>query len=342
MSRNISKLLQIDGYSAIPKYLQVVNSILRVLKEGEIKKNDILPSINELSYELDIARVTVERAYKHLKKIGVIESVPGKGFYIKNDELNQRYKIILIFNKLSAHKKIIYDAFADILKDVADIDFYIYNNDYNLFKSLVLQKKEDCTHLVIIPHFYEGGENAHEIINSIPKEKLILLDKKLPGVTGDYATVFENFENDLFTALEQAQPQLSKYQVLKLIFPKYSYYPNEIRTGFVRFCYQYAYDYRVVHDIGEEEIQPGDAFINVMEDDLVVLIEKIISKQLEVGKDIGIISYNETPIKKIILKGITTISTDFHKMGELAANLILEGSKKQLEVPFKLTLRQSL
>ena len=40
-----------------------------------------------------------------------------------------------------------------------------------------------------------------------------------------------------------------------------------------------------------------------MEDDLVLLIERIISNKLEVGKQVGVISYNETPLKKVILNG---------------------------------------
>ena len=59
------------------------------------------------------------------------------------------------------------------LGEQASIDFYIYNNDFAIFKKLLQNKKGGYTHYVIIPHFMEGGENAHEIINAIPKEKLI-------------------------------------------------------------------------------------------------------------------------------------------------------------------------
>jgi len=83
-------------------------------------------------------------------------------------------------------------------------------------------------------------------------------------------------------------------------------------------------------------------YINLMEDDLVILIERLINMKLKLGKDVGVISYNETPLKKIILNGITTISTDFRRMGEMTAKLILENSKEHLEVPFHLTLRASL
>jgi DNA-binding LacI/PurR family transcriptional regulator len=86
----------------------------------------------------------------------------------------------------------------------------------------------------------------------------------------------------------------------------------------------------------------GEVYINLMEDDLVILIERIISNNFKIGEQIGVISYNETPLKKIILNGITTISSDFRKMGEMTAQLILENSTKHMEVPFYLTLRSSL
>jgi len=79
-----------------------------------------------------------------------------------------------------------------------------------------------------------------------------------------------------------------------------------------------------------------------MENDLVILIEKIIDAKIEVGKKVGVISYNETPLKKIILKGITTISTDFQLMGEKAAQLIRERSKEHVAIPFYLTMRESI
>jgi DNA-binding LacI/PurR family transcriptional regulator len=79
-----------------------------------------------------------------------------------------------------------------------------------------------------------------------------------------------------------------------------------------------------------------------MEDDLVKLIERILATQLVVGKDVGVISYNETPVKKIILNGITTISSDFKMMGEKTAEMILSNERAHISVPFYLTLRTSL
>src|SRR5690606_937931 len=148
--------------------------------------------------------------------------------------VDNRTKIFLLFNKLSAHKKIIYDSFVAKLGDTASIDFYIYNNDFSLFKKLLLNSREDYDHYVIIPHFVEGTEMAHSVLNNIPKEKLILLDKIVEGVSGEYGAIYENFEKDIFQALEQALPQLSKYHTLRIIFPEYTYHPVEILKGFNR------------------------------------------------------------------------------------------------------------
>ena len=66
-SYNIYQLIQIDEYSSTPKYLQVINSILKGIEEGKIVTGDPLPSINDLSYELDISRDTGVRIFKKLK-----------------------------------------------------------------------------------------------------------------------------------------------------------------------------------------------------------------------------------------------------------------------------------
>lgn len=334
--------IHLDDHSATPKYQQLANSIIQAVQSGELKKDDVLPSINELSYEFEFSRDTAEKGYKYLKRIGVLGSVPGKGYFIKNTTITQSLKVFLLFNKLSAHKQIIYDALVKALNDVAFIDFYIYNNDFALFKKLLTTRRQDYTHFVIIPHFIEGGENAFEIINTIDKDKLILLDKLVPGVTGEFAAVFENFELDIYHALEQALPQLEKYQTIKLVFPSHSYYPREIVKGFERFCDQYAFSRQVIDTVVSGPIHKGEVYITLMENDLVTLIERIVAGRLKVGKDVGVISYNETPLKRVILEGITTISTDFETMGRRVAELILEKKTAHVDVPFSLHLRSSL
>ncbi|MPR35224.1 GntR family transcriptional regulator [Salmonirosea aquatica] len=342
LSQKILSTIRIDEYSATPKYLQLSNAILKGIQTGVIDKGDVMPSINEISFEFDISRVTAEKGYNHLKSLGVLSSVPGKGYFIKQTDHSQHLKVFLLFNKLSTHKKIIYDAFVETIGDKAAIDFYIYNNDFGLFKRLIEQRKDEYTHYVIIPHFIEGEEKAYEVINTLPKEQLIILDKIIPGISGEFGAVYQNFERDIYTSLEKAADALAKYHTLNLIFPENSYAPREITEGFINFCRDYAFDHRIIADISQEFIQEKQAYINIMEDDLVILIEKIIQESLVMGKEVGVVSYNETPLKRLLLNGITTMSTDFKAMGRTAAELILSNSKEHYENPFYLTVRASL
>ncbi len=341
--RQILTKIKIDEYSNTPKYRQIINSILSGIKSGVIRQNDSLPSINDLSLLFDISRDTTEKAYNYLKKIGVLGSVPGKGYFIKSITVQQSKRIFLLFNKLSAHKKIIYDAFVDAIGEDAGIYFYIYNNSFGLFQDLIQRHLlDDFTHFVIIPHFTEGGENAHDIINQIPKDKLVLLDKQPDGIEGDFAAVYENFAQDIYLALGQALPKLQHYQHLKIIFPTHTYHPREILNGFSRFCQEQGFASSIVADVETEILQPGDVYITLMEDDLVVLIKRLKAQGLKIGQEVGLISYNETPLKEILLDGVTVISTDFRQMGETAAQLILSNSIEHVENPFQLILRRSL
>ena len=187
------QLIQIDEFSSTPKYRQLANAIIEGIQQGKIKKGELLPSINEVSFEHYMARITVEKGYNYLKQQGIIDSIRGKGFYIKVEEVPRNLRIFLLFNKLSVHKKIIYDAFVKAIGDQGSVDFYIYNNDFNLFKKIVDSRDRDYTHMVLIPHFVEGEEMAVDLINSLPKEKLILLDKLLPGIQGKFGAVYEDF-----------------------------------------------------------------------------------------------------------------------------------------------------
>ena len=341
-SENIYRHILIDEESVTPKYLQIVNSVLKAVQQGHIGKDYVLPSINDLSFELNIARDTAERAYRQLKKLGVVGSIPGKGYFISDADIRQDIRVLLLFNKLSAHKKIIYDAFVDTLGDRAAIDFYIYNNDVALFSRLVRNRRKGYSHVVIIPHFIEGAEKVAEIIDSITEGQLILLDKQVEGVQRACGSVYEDFGADIYGALMQALPRLSHYRRLKLLIRTPSYFPAEIREGFERFCIQYAFPFETLEDTDQIHPAAGDAYLSLTEDDMLTLIDRILSDGLQLGSDVGLISYNETPWKRFILNGITTISTDFRSMGEMAARMILDNAPAHVAVPFALTLRNSL
>jgi DNA-binding LacI/PurR family transcriptional regulator len=75
----------------------------------------------------------------------------------------------------------------------------------------------------------------------------------------------------------------------------------------------------------------------------VNIVKKSREQLLKLGRDIGVISYNDTPLKEILAEGITTISTDFQSMGRTIAGQIL-GTEDRIPIknPFRMTLRKSL
>ena len=77
----------------MPIYEQIVNQIRDAVIRGELRAGEGMPSIRVLAKDLAVSVITTKRAYEELEKEGVIESVPGRGFYVceqKNDNLREK------------------------------------------------------------------------------------------------------------------------------------------------------------------------------------------------------------------------------------------------------------
>lgn len=74
----------INNTSMTPIYEQIVDQIKKMIVKGELQENDSLPSVRSLSNELKISALTVKKAYDFLENEGYIQTVHGKGSYIKN------------------------------------------------------------------------------------------------------------------------------------------------------------------------------------------------------------------------------------------------------------------
>jgi DNA-binding transcriptional regulator YhcF (GntR family) len=333
--------IQIDNRLITPKYIQVSNAIIRAVEEDRIKINDQLPSINELSYWLNVSRDTVEKSYKHLKQIGILTSVPGKGFYVRGEEEN-KYKIFLLFNELSESKKIIYDALLKALGDSGIVDFYVYYDDFDLFRKILAKRRYDYTHYIISPHFAENREDLLEALSSVPSEKLIICDRFLQEVTGASGAVYQNFEKDIYNILQKVEDRVFKYKCIKVICPERSCCATGITKGIERFAAEYDFQFCVVRSARYAEIRTGDLLVSISENDLIHLAERVMLSGLKAGHQVGIISYDDLPYKKLILGGITTVSADFQFMGTQLARLINQNVHENIAVPFDIQLRASL
>lgn len=79
----------INNSSMQPIYEQLIDQIKDMIIKGELKENDILPSVRSLAKDLKISALTVKKAYDNLEGAGFTATVHGKGTYVKgtNQEL---------------------------------------------------------------------------------------------------------------------------------------------------------------------------------------------------------------------------------------------------------------
>ncbi|MGB3152347.1 MAG: GntR family transcriptional regulator [Maribacter sp.] len=347
---NIFELIKIDEDSRIPKYRQIVDSIVYNISAGNLKMDDKIPSINVFSEEYLLSRDTVEKAYNILKERKVILSIRGKGYYIARTKLISKVNILFLVNKLSSYKMRIYNYFINSIGGTAHTDLHIYHCEEELFLNLLEKNRGAYDYYVIMPHF-KTDKLKHisftpevvKAIKKIPRGKLIIMDNPISDINGAFIEIYQDFENDIYNALKEGLEKIKKYEKLIIAYPESSVYPypRRILHGFRKFCVEHSLDFEILDEIYDDMIlKKGDLFITIGESDLVHLVNQIRDKEFELGKDIGVISYNDTPLKELL--GITCISTDFKSMGETAAQMILNRKKGTVKNPFNYTERNSL
>src|SRR6188474_2954956 len=119
-------VLQIDEERKTPKYLQVIDCISNAIKQGKLRKGDKILSINECSNEYFLSRDTIQKAYDILEQRGIICAIKGKGFYINHTDVAAKYRILLLFNKISNYKRQIYNSFIETIGEQAVVDLKIH------------------------------------------------------------------------------------------------------------------------------------------------------------------------------------------------------------------------
>ncbi|HEV8514036.1 MAG TPA: GntR family transcriptional regulator [Cyclobacteriaceae bacterium] len=350
--KEIDSLLEIriDHESRIPKYHQIVNSIIHDIESGKLSVGERVPSINEFSEEYYLSRDTVEKAYNVLKEKQIITSVKGKGYYVTRTILPSKINVLFLLNKLSSYKLSIYNSFVNGLGQNARVDLTVYNCDAKIFLDTINETSGRYDYYVVMPHFRDElnthqntNQQILESLRKIPEDKLVILDNYIPELKRNIASVYQDFKMDLYEALQEGQEILSRYDSLILVYPTKAIYPYpiEILQGFQKFCTDFNFNFEVIDEIYPDmELRPNDAYIIIEESDLVNLVKQVRDKNFNLGKEIGIISYNDTPLKELL--GITVVSTDFQTMGETASYMILKKKKEVVKNVFRFINRHSV
>jgi len=331
------KIITINNQSAQPKYKQIVLSVEMAIAEKRLKREDKLPSVNKVSLEFSISRDTVLLAYEELKKRGIIYAVLGKGYYVKSVEFTLEQRIFLLFDELNTFKEDLYNSFLSHVNKNFQIDIFFHHFNLEMFKKLVDESKGNYSKFILMP---SNLEIPGDVVASLPLNDTYVLDQT-NELFKEFPAVYQDFVTDMYDALTLGLEKIKQYSELILIFPGEKE-PVRMVNGFVKFCLENDCAHQVVSSFESDTIRNGSLFIIPNDRHLVNVIEQAKLQNLVLGLDYGIISYNDTPLKKVVENGITTISTDFKAMGRILANMINTNSKSSVKNNATLILRNSL
>ena len=79
--------LYIDNRSGAPIYDQIYSQIKDAIVSGQVAAGEALPSIRALAKDLRISVITTKRAYEELERDGFLVSIPGKGSFVTQANL---------------------------------------------------------------------------------------------------------------------------------------------------------------------------------------------------------------------------------------------------------------
>ena len=319
------------------KYKQIVSYVVDGIHNGTLKKGDWIPSINEFREKYNFSRDTIFAGLSELKTRGIIDSNQGVGYYITSTNTEFKHKIFLLFNEFNFFKEDLYNSFMESIGDSAMVDIYFHNYNRKVFETLVNEANYKYTTYIIMSGKFEGIEPLLKKLSG----DVYLLDHYHPELKGKYSSVFQNFEKDTYEALVSGLEYLRKYDHIYMV-QKDEKEPSERYEGLCAFCREYNFKHDYILTTKNREIQKGEVYIVVNDRDLVYLLKQSEKQGLLPGKDVGIISYNDTPLKEMLVGGITTLSTDFNLMGKTMASLMNTKSIETIENPWRLIIRKSL
>ena len=336
---------KIDTTGKEPIYKQLVTQVERSLHNGRLRAGEQIPSMNELAAELDISRETVKKAYGILVEKNLIVPKQGKGFYAADLQTAGRPQVLVIFDKFSVYKQILFNAFAESLSGKAEVTIVNHDQSLDLLEYYLDNNLDHFDYYVVTPHFpLDAASQARAVkqLSRIPNRKLIMLDRLQPGYPGNnFGAVYQDFENDIYEGLNQGLAVSPPILNLRVITLPSSLYGPCIRKGVDRFSLENGIPVEYLQS-APEIIHPGDLFLvlnSQLDAGLVSLTHVIESAHLQIGKDVRIISYNEFDMNELVLGGLTTVSTDFVQMGRLAAEMILDRHMRKVHCPFRMNKR---
>ena len=329
--------------SKAPIYKQLVEQFEEAIRSGKLPAGEQIPSMNDFAVKMGISKETVKKTYGILREKGLLIPQQGKGFYVAEADDRSKPRVLVLFDKLSIYKEVLYNSLAEELGEGADITILTHNQNLDLFTYYLDTCLDKYDYYVISPHFPLDEKSqalATKLISRVPNRKLIMVDHWLQSYTGNYGAVYQDFENDIYEGLKQGLDKLQGTSLKVIILPSSLYGPM-ICKGVDRFCLEYNIPIEYMNS-APEHINENETYLVInsqLDSGLAALARRIKSQNLEVGKDVFIISYNEFDLNEVVLNGLTTVSTDFKQMGKTVATMILNRKSWKVHCDFTMTRR---
>ena len=320
--------------SGVSKVQQLVDALIRSINFKMLREGEALPSVNDLMKESGLSRDTVFKSYAELKRRGIVEAIPNKGYFVTRSQK----QVFLFLDTFKAYKEVLYNSFKQNLPRnvMVDINFHHYN--FDLFESIIRNSIGKFNSYIIMNFNHPG---IPEIVGEIDTDKLLFIDWQIHAGKGK-AKVYQDFGESVYRCLTSGWHLLRKYDEVVCVYPEYTFHPIESVENVNRFCDDNKLKFSIIYDTAELDIQIGKVYMVFEDIDLATILEQANSKKFRLRDDFGILSYNDTPMKKFIADGITVISTDFKLMGQKAAEFALTNSTLDFLVPTELIIRESL
>jgi len=334
----MNNINNIEFKNGIPKYVQIANTIAGKIQNKDMERGAFLPSLVELSEQYGVSRETSIAAYRELKALGIVKSSPRRGFYLVSENIKTKHKIFLYLDEMNGFKEVLYNGIKEGIGNKGSIEVYFHHFNASVYERTIRESIGYFTSYVIMP---VPQKSYATVLKSVPENKLYILDIGLFPYGKKYPSVCQNFEKDIISTLSSGLDLIKKYRKLILVCPDGIQKQPGIIIGFNYFCKEHKIKHELIENTTYRKLKKGEAYIVIFDNDLVHLINSLRESKYILGKDIGIISYNDTPLKPIVANGITTISTDFKLMGLTIARMILNNKKDQIENPCYLIRRDS-
>ncbi len=338
MTAFFKKIQELEEFNHLTKHEQLVNGIINAIEEKIIIKGSMLPSVNKMVKELGFARKTIVKAYTDLKDRGIVESKNRLGYYIANESTDQTIKVALILYAFHTFQEEFYNSFRASLGENIQLDVFFHHSNMSVFESIFSNISDKYGIYVVAPI---QNEKSRKLLKTIPPNKLLLIDRYL-DLNQQYSHITQEFRKPMYDVLSGLFPTISSFKKCVLFFRPKDDNPIGVLKGFEEFIKDNNLNSEVKSYYEPNSVSKGSCYFIQNDNDLWELLKDCKNRNLEIGKDIGILSFNESTIKEFVMGGITTISTDFVLMAQKAAEFVLHRKTNQEVIVTTLIRRASL